>query len=59
MNAGMTIGDKIISVNDKVENSYNYLLINIKGEPGTTVKITIIRENKKMDFILERQILDD
>lgn len=60
--SGLQAGDYIYMVNDEdmqgKDNSY--VVSNIKGEEGTTVKITVIREGEvePLDFTVERRKIE-
>lgn len=58
--AGLKVGDNIIKINDKsVEGltaEQNKALVS--GKEGTKVKLTILRNNKLMDFEITRKALD-
>jgi len=58
--AGIQQGDKIIKVED-VEVSGSELekaVSMMKGEPGTKVNITILRDGKPFNFTLERAVIE-
>jgi len=59
--AGIQAGDKIIRIDEKptTEMSLSDAVKNIRGEKGTKVKLTIIREevDKPLDFIITRDVI--
>jgi carboxyl-terminal processing protease len=59
--AGVKAGDKIIKVNGKKLHGKNItndiVLAALKGEPGTTVKVTIARGKKRLNVNLVRGII--
>lgn len=58
--AGIQIGDKIIKVNDEdvTAKGMNYVVSKMKGDPGTDVKVTVLRGEEELDFNLKRQNID-
>ena len=56
--AGLLIGDKVIEVNNIPMKDRQELANNIIGEPDTEVKIGVMRDNKKLEFILKRKIIN-
>lgn len=56
-NAGFKYGDRITKINDvSIENmEMSKIGEMLRGEAGTQVKITIIRDNQTLDFILTRR----
>lgn len=60
--SGLKKGDKITKVDGEIVNLENYqdIVSNIKGEEGTSVKLTIYREkeNKTFDLDIVRRSLD-
>ncbi len=58
--AGIRAGDHIIAVDDVEVTgmSLDKAVLLIRGEEGTTVKITVTRDGKKMDFTVTRQIIE-
>ncbi len=57
---GVRAGDKIVAVNDqpvsaKTVQAMNEAVDMIRGERGTTVKVTFERDGELIDFILERR----
>ena len=58
--AGITAGDKIVGVNgEDVDGSMLDEAVNeMRGEPGTTVVISILRDGEIKDFTLERAVID-
>lgn len=59
--AGLKAGDVITSVNDEsmVGQSVEKTVKAIKGDAGTTVKITVIRAGMSLDFALTRQTINN
>ncbi|NDB81837.1 MAG: S41 family peptidase [Alphaproteobacteria bacterium] len=59
--AGIKAGDYIVKVNDEIVSNlgFNKALHEIRGTPGTKVKVTIIREGESapLDFELKREIV--
>ncbi|MEN9972694.1 MAG: hypothetical protein RIS20_1041 [Bacteroidota bacterium] len=59
--AGVKAGDKIIKVNGKKlhgKNTTNDMVLTaLKGEPGTSVKVTILRGKKQLNVTLIRGII--
>ncbi|MFH1846772.1 MAG: S41 family peptidase [Candidatus Omnitrophota bacterium] len=59
--AGIKPGDKIVKINSKVTREINLdeAVKTIRGEPGTTVVITVVRENvdEMIDFKVDRAII--
>ncbi len=58
--SGVRAGDKIVAVNDQPVSAETVQAMNdavdmIKGERGTTVKVTFERDGAYIDFILERR----
>lgn len=55
-NAGIKYGDKIIKINDvSIENmEISQVGEMLRGEAGTQVKVTILRDNQTLDFDLTR-----
>lgn len=58
--AGIQQGDKIIRVEDMdvSGNELEKAVSMMKGEPGTKVNITILRDGKELNFTLERAIIE-
>lgn len=54
--AGVKSGDIIVGVNDQSIENYTLTesVEKIRGEIGTTVKITVLRDNKPIDFAIVR-----
>lgn len=54
--AGLQVGDVVVSVNDEaIEGlSVEQTVTKIRGEVGTTVKITVLRDNATKDFTITR-----
>ena len=59
--AGLQLGDFIIKVNDEsVENvSVDQAVSKIRGEAGTTVKLTVVRGGEQKDFTITRAIVNN
>lgn len=59
--AGIKPGDVLYGVNDKTseDTSFDELLDMIKGEPDTTVKITVKRGDDLLDFNVVRKLLTE
>lgn len=59
MKAGLRSGDLIIKINDEdvVKMSAFEASNNVKGTPGTTVKLTIKRQDSTFDVTLKREII--
>lgn len=59
--AGIKAGDYIVKVNHELVSNlgFNKAVMNLRGKPGTQVKITAIREGetKPLDFELTREIV--
>ncbi len=59
--AGIKAGDYIVRVNNELISNlgFNKALIELRGEPGTKVKVTVIREGegKPLEFELTREIV--
>jgi len=55
--AGLKVGDKIISVNSEsvVDKDVNYVASKIRGAENSTVNITILRDGSTYDFTLIRK----
>lgn len=55
--AGLQTGDVIVNVNDEnvLGVTSDIVSSKIKGEPGTEVKITILRETEYLDFNVKRE----
>lgn len=58
--AGMRSGDKIIYVNDVYYTAREMdAAVNVmRGEPGETVKVTVLRDLEQIDFEVPREIID-
>ncbi|MBP3655289.1 MAG: S41 family peptidase [Clostridia bacterium] len=58
--AGVRAGDKIVYVNDVYCSAYEMddAVDVMRGEPGTSVKITVVRGLETMDFDVERKIIN-
>jgi carboxyl-terminal processing protease len=58
---GMKAGDYIVKVNNELVSNlgFNKSLLELRGKPGTTVKVTVLREgeNKPLDFEITREIV--
>jgi len=59
--AGLQLGDFIIKVNDEsVEDvSVDQAVSKIRGEAGTTVKLTVVRGGEQKDFTITRAIVNN
>lgn len=57
--AGIKKGDKLIKIDDQdlQGNNTSDIIEKITGEPGTKVKLIILRDDKEFTFEIERQIL--
>jgi carboxyl-terminal processing protease len=57
--AGVMPGDKIVKINNEVlrEPDLNDVVKQLRGEPGSTVKITVIRGIKLKEFEIARDII--
>lgn len=57
--AGVKEGDTIVSVNDEnvLGTSSDTVASMIKGEEGTEVKITVLRDNEYLDFNIRREAI--
>jgi len=55
--AGIRVGDIITAVNDKsvVEDTTAQLVLKIRGDVGTSVKLTVLREGKTEDISVTRE----
>lgn len=55
--AGILSGDILIKVNDEEVNEENFSGVTdkIRGQKGTKVKLTILRENEEKEFLVERR----
>ncbi|MCQ2973685.1 MAG: S41 family peptidase [Bacteroidales bacterium] len=58
---GLLIGDKIISINDKLLNnkSIDEVDLLLKGENGSNIKFEIQRNNNKLNFSFKREIIKE
>jgi carboxyl-terminal processing protease len=56
---GVMPGDKIVKIDDEIlrEPDLNDVVKRLRGEPGTTVKITVVRGIKLKEFVLTRDII--
>lgn len=58
---GIKAGDYIVKVNNELVSNlgYNKSLLELRGKPGTNVKVTVLREgeNKPLDFDITRDIV--
>lgn len=54
--SGVLAGDTIIAVNDQLSSSWTVdeTVKNIRGQEGTTVKLTVLRDNERKEFIITR-----
>ncbi len=59
--AGMKIGDKIALVNDvdMYGKSLDEVRANVMGELDTKVKVTVLRDDKLLDFIITRAMVNE
>lgn len=57
--AGIKVGDKIIAVNDEIVESIpvDKVVNKIRGEPGTSVNLTLLRGTQKVNVQLVRKII--
>jgi len=59
--AGILAGDKIIKINGKpaakVKITTDEIMAQLKGQPGTSVSITILRNNKPLTYDLTRGVI--
>lgn len=59
--AGIKSGDYIVKINDELVSNlgFNKSLVELRGKPGTKVKVTVIREgeSKPLEFDLTREIV--
>lgn len=57
--AGVMPGDKIVKINDEIlrEPDLNDVVKRLRGEPGTSVKITVVRGIKLKEFEIARDII--
>jgi carboxyl-terminal processing protease len=60
-NSGLLSGDQIIKVNDQDSSNWSIdkAVTNIRGKKGTTVKLTVIRDNSSKDFTITRDTITD
>ena len=58
--AGMRSGDKIVYVNDVYYSAYEMddAVSVMRGEPGGTVKVTVLRDLDTIDFDVTREIVN-
>jgi len=56
--AGLMINDKIVEVNNIPVKSLGELISLLRGEPNTEVNLTVIRDDRKLNFIIKRQMLN-
>ncbi|MBL0188654.1 MAG: PDZ domain-containing protein [Candidatus Obscuribacter sp.] len=57
--AGIKTGDQIVAINKQpvtAQNSQTTLTM-LKGEPGTKVKVTVLRKGQKLTFTVTRESL--
>ena len=59
--AGMKIGDKIALVNDvdMFGKSLDEVRANVMGELGTNVKVTVLRDDKLLEFVITRAMVNE
>lgn len=57
--AGLRAGDLIIAINGKTTQgmSVDQAVQSIRGETGTTVKLTVVRGQKQLDFSVTRDVI--
>jgi carboxyl-terminal processing protease len=55
--AGLVVGDSIVKVNgeDVTKKALNDIVTSIRGDVGTTVKLTVVRDNAEKDFTVTRE----
>jgi carboxyl-terminal processing protease len=53
-NAGLKHNDIITKVNEVAVEKENNIMETIRGEKGTTVNITVLRDDEELDFTIER-----
>lgn len=58
---GVHAGDVVVAVNDEIVKDLpvDKLVEKIRGEVGTTVKLTVLRDGKTKDFSITRAIVDN
>jgi len=52
--AGLKVGDKIIKINGCPVSELSEIICGLRGEPGTTVEVTVMRNNKEYTFKIVR-----
>lgn len=59
--AGLLAGDVIVSVNDEAAGDWSIekAVSKIRGEKGTTVKLTVAREDQPKDFTITRDAINN
>lgn len=59
--AGLLAGDIIVGVNDETDPDWNIddIVQRVRGEPGTTVKLTVIRGNDLEEFSVTREVINN
>lgn len=59
--AGIVVGDVLAKVNgDSIEGqNLNEVVSKIRGESGTTVKVTVLRNGSELDFSITRQTVNN
>ena len=55
--AGVKFGDKILKINERPMTNQNEALQEIIGDPGTTVRLLVLRNGEEIEFIIKRQII--
>lgn len=59
--AGLLLGDMIIKVNDESveDKTVDQAVAKIRGEAGTTVKLTVVRSGEQKEFTITRAIVNN
>jgi len=59
-NAGIQTGDIIVKVDDEdvTTSGIDEVVSKMRGETGTTVKVTVLRDSKLIDYALTRETID-
>jgi carboxyl-terminal processing protease len=54
--AGVRVGDRIVAVNDEsvVDETVTAVVMRVRGDVGTTVRLGVIRDGKRMDIAITR-----
>jgi carboxyl-terminal processing protease len=58
--AGLAAGDTVIAINDQAVTSgatVDDVVKKIRGDVGTTVKVTVLRDNEQKDFTITRETI--